>query len=401
MFRIKKDTQYVIFHGKTLQLIFPEGVKFISSIDQISTQSRKTIFLLGSPFVNTFTHETTPLTQRELLPADNLILPFSMSGAEERAVSSIQINYKKSLTIHSHVTQKGKQLIQKLTKQQRFPTWLPLIEFIIERYTQNHRKCPNTNLLFSREILSLQYQNRTFSIQHLPYWKHIDSPNAFQKKIKSHFNNTNQASSPIQWVDFQSPSITDSPDFPFKNLFYTSIKKGDKSVKIQKRKIQHFTRMRKIFSPIHILMASFLFLSCWYAHLYFSISYEKDKKHHLTLQKKQMIKTSKSYQNQFKLEGKMLEIQAYHDSVQKLNLQPLRTLSKIIQLIPSKSWISQFQADPTSIQIRMVSLPQQNIEQTLTQLKGLFKDIKLVSSQSDQVHQKPVIQYSIQMVEKK
>lgn len=397
MFGNKKDVRYIIFHGQTLQhLSYDEG-KFIETIQHIKPYKGKTVFLLGAPYINTFLHETTHLKRNELQTADQLILPFSPSPSEHRSISSVHLGYKKSLTLHSHLTTKGEQQVKQLKKIFHFPTWYPLVEFLTEKYVQiQSEKSPL--LLFSEEMLLLKYHNRTFSIQHIPHWNTFAKHHSFQNVVNSHFQQEkNLFSSHV--INLRENDLSFSKE-NFKNSFLSELLFPKKqsllgSKKFLKKKFQPFSKLKALFSPLHLLTTTLSLLVIWTASLYFSIYHEKNEKKDLTQQLRHLTQTAKKNEKSFELKRKTLEIEAYMNSLQKLNLQPQKFLKKIEQALPLHAWVSKVELNLLSNQVDIIGPTSLKVDLVLKNLEKKFKSIRLLSSQSVQAEDRQLTLYSI------
>ena len=127
---------------------------------------------MGSPYIDTYVHETIPLAKKDLPAVDRHTLPFSRNSPERVRVDSILIDRSKAITTHSHLTERGVELLHRF---KRMPRWQPAIGYCAGRLVANAEKIPIAAetyvLLFENEVLCLEKNAGKFRIFHFSLWQ--------------------------------------------------------------------------------------------------------------------------------------------------------------------------------------------------------------------------------------
>lgn len=373
-------------------------MKPLASLQELKGSKTKIFFLLGMPYVNTFIHDTTPLKKHELKTADRLILPFSSTPEDYRAISTISIGHKKNLTIHSHLTGKGKKKVKDLKKVFCFSTWLPLVEFLAEKYTQTatHK---SSQLFFSKEVLQLKYSKRQLKLLHIPYWNTAVESYSFKNFIPLILPEGDAQEGVDEVIQFKqgTVSVENSAFLFLKDLLFSQEKSAKGFKKALKKKIHPFTKIKSAFSPLYLLSATLSLLLACTLTLIILIHQERATRQSLKKEKSLLSKKLDMISQKFKTKRKLIEIDAYHASVKKLNFSPLVVLKTIEQSLPPAVWVSKVDLSLHSNQVELIAPKDLKIDRALKKLKEKFPSITLNTSKTLEVAGQKTNLYTINL----
>ncbi len=145
--------------NETLQKILP-------------TTSRPVIFL-AAPYIISFVHETIPLSRTEMEKADHQLLGFLSAPSPTIMITSVKLNDKKAVTVHSHITKKGTELLASLQRMKIGFTWYPAVSSFITNIHRSPEQLPGERnrlrVFLAGEMLQVEKQAGQFRFQHLNY----------------------------------------------------------------------------------------------------------------------------------------------------------------------------------------------------------------------------------------
>lgn len=114
--------------------------------------------LLSTPYLNSYVHNSIKLKKKELKGINQYLLPFDSLVNSSKIVHSFQVSENQHITIHSHITKSGKQLLEKEKKH----TFIPFIPWIIFNtlHCKHHslRSFPMVRLYFPDDILQFYWK---------------------------------------------------------------------------------------------------------------------------------------------------------------------------------------------------------------------------------------------------
>lgn len=134
--------------------------------------SRPVVFL-ASPFIHTFIHETIHLSKNEMEKADQQLLGFKVPAASFINITSLKLNEKKSLTVHSHLTHEGAELLKDLRHQKIRFVWYPAILSIVTKFYHDGITqltiTEKLRIYLANEFLQTQRRGGILRFDHLNY----------------------------------------------------------------------------------------------------------------------------------------------------------------------------------------------------------------------------------------
>ena len=174
----------LLLHGELIHCFNDQ--QFVVELTQEAIQktvggTSRSIVFLASPFIHTFIHETIHLSKNEMEKADQQLLGFKNPAANYINITSLKLNEKKSITIHSHLTQKGAELLKTLQHEKIRFTWHPAILSLVTNLFQD-----------GIEQLKAKFADRAEMIDALivvydeyrPFQGRLDDPKDLQRMLK-------------------------------------------------------------------------------------------------------------------------------------------------------------------------------------------------------------------------
>jgi len=142
-------------------------------LNEILAENPSSLLFLAAPYVHSYVHETIHLPARELEKADRQLLDFGHHPPPHQvSVSALRLNDKKALTIHSHLTSTGSELLQNL-EQKPTPAWYPAVLSLIANFQDRSKTLPETaaylRVFLSQEALQFETHDGKFRCFHLNY----------------------------------------------------------------------------------------------------------------------------------------------------------------------------------------------------------------------------------------
>ena len=168
----KKKREHFLIHGNSVQNINRnfEKIDGIASL-QHSKRGNSSTILLASPYVNAYVHETIRLSKKDLPAVDRQTLPFSRSLPEHIRIDSVAIDQNRAVTVHSHLTDRGVELLGRSKKKLR---WQPAIAFFVKKLAAAEAKIPISAqshiLIFENEVLQIEKRSEDLRFSHFSLW---------------------------------------------------------------------------------------------------------------------------------------------------------------------------------------------------------------------------------------
>lgn len=362
IFRFKRDPTYhfIVLDKNNFLQIFPDHslpqLFDKQALDFFLNGSSKILFYLSAPFFKSFVHETISFTSKELSRVEET-LHFRRPIPKNRFLISITTGQNRATTIHSHLSEKGEQLIAEFQCKKRNIGWFPLIEKMVSNfllYPSNAGESePFILLLFPKETLQLDNRTLQRKINYVPFWKDQTRPIEEKKKSSLLFNvNLENYTLVINLVpeDLRKWTQIDPEKLHFCNqiLFPLSKKKKFKIVKFtsnQKKISISSVNLVKIFS------STLIFLLLWASFAF----YEMDK---LTVEQarlKSALSKFQSQPSQLKQISKNLEktfqFKAILEATQSIPSNPSKLFHRITNLLPDGVWLEKFSLTYDSIHL--------------------------------------------------
>ncbi len=386
-----------LLHGSQAHLISPDSEITnipIKDLDNHLQVKRRPILLLACPFVLSFVHETIHLTAKELKQADQQILPFGNSK-DNRSISSIVLNKKKALTIHSHLTKQGISLLRQLRANKIRVSWQPAVCYLIKNilYFQQNEISSNTvyRVYLSEEVLQIQRNHTQLEFSHLHYWL---QKSAFEKRkqymeilLKKSAKNQE-----ILSIEFQN-QVQDTANVTslINALFFPGKKK--KKLKTSEHRIKRqLDRYLKLLTPRRVLTVSAFFTLFWAIVINVQVSQMKKDYTLRTGVVKDLQHKSTKLSQISKIEREYFKLISAFETADELKINPHLLLNKLDSVLPKDIWINNI-----SISYEMIELVLHDPKET--ELSDLIEAFSKIIGKTN-LEKNEVIQIDNQSIKK-
>lgn len=366
--------------------------------NEISTRSNP-LLLLASPFIYTFVHETIHLSSSELEQADLQKLSVSKAKKENRFITSIHVSDKKAITIHSHLTTKGLELLVSFKDSKKRIPWRPAIENIIINLL-NHP--PETEIQQGgdrfRMLLDYEYLQADWSltfpiIQHFNCWNPSLSYNSKIKHLNQITTNpTNNRTSKIWTIaDYQND---DKLQIIMRNLLFPKRKK--QKYKIIFRKPRKNRQLNLKFITLNrVLVTSTIILFLW--AVFSNLVLTGLKADRLSLQQsinalqaesKKLSKIAQTERLYFKANS-MLE------AAGSLRINPHSFLNKLDRILPGSVWIKNLSISHQKIDLELLDHEETELTSLMSTLGEQNYHINLNKNETIQINGRSLKHYQL------
>ena len=391
-------------HGSVIHRILPnQAIEEISReafYKEISVKPKPRL-LLAAPFLNTFVHETIPLSNRELEKADTRILPFSISDREHRVVTSLKLNDKKAVTIHAHLSLQGKLLLDEFKKQKVNVSWEPAVTVTIKNLLATYKAQTNPfsilRCYFHGEMLQIEWQGKILKFSHIPYWQQQASFHGKKQLVHQMLQETihSQKVSTIN-LDCQSP-ISEKTNFISPGQLFTleSYKSRVKSNQRSFRKdpinpLRHLTRNR--------VLAAILAISIiWTGLLYFQISKRKISHQQLKTEVRLLEHNTEKLSEIAKVERKYFKFASLLDAIEITRFLPNDLFKVIESTLPSSTWIFKINATPQIIYLELLDQKSIELSKLIEGFNQSLGKTSLEVNEKIELQKKPLNKYTIKI----
>ncbi|PCI28978.1 MAG: hypothetical protein COB67_05180 [SAR324 cluster bacterium] len=352
----------LLFHGNRIHSVqrtadFREVLN--EQLGPVLKEKAPTLLLLGAPWVFSYIHETIHLKGRELMEADVQVLPFSIIPPERRWIQSIQVTEKKSITIHSHLTDEGVRLLRKLRKHRRARKWQPALPFFVENilaFPQKElRQEPLLQCFWEEEALQVTWSSSVPVFQLLNNYQ--VNPNFEEKKksLQVIFNPTEEQPAMLEVSFFE-----DKPQINRLGIVMAALcfPVGEqKRFKINRRSggiTWYF--LKKLVHPLSLIVAGILGFLLWAAivnYQYFTLRSQQEKLLHEIVQ---LQETTQEHQQVALIEQSYFKQVTLVETIQDTN----HDLEKVFTLIEKglqgrALWISYIHIREAEVEIALLS----------------------------------------------
>lgn len=382
-------SDYFLFHGNQIQFFSSNNddvvLKQIQPESVIQKKKFNTRFLLGSPFVKTFVQETIQIRKKELLTANLHTLPFCAIQNKYRSVKSFQINANKSLTIHSHLTPEGVELISKYNIKKN---WLPIISHLLPQVFkltmhQDLVDYSKINMLFDSELLMIKF-NPGFNVTYIPYLQCILADQKSKKYFLECFlSNQTTSSSGRNYNRCKTLDLCTNQKLNNK-LFLKKLLSQRKLRRIKTVSLPFnlsIFRFRKFIDLRLLLTVSLIILFAWSYREYNLLNHLKTKK--IELEKSTEILNSHLIQmTRFsRHEKQYFKLLALKNAISEVTIDPEKHLLKIDEFLPPSVWMLEYQASQQNTNVVFLDSGKSEVTSLLDLIDANIGKSSLVSNE--------------------
>ena len=394
----------LLLHGTVIHRFSPnqeiEEITREELYAEVSTKP-KPVLLLAAPYLNSFVHETIPLSAKELENVDARILPFSISDQEQRQVTSISLNDKKAVTIHAHLSLRGKSLLNEFKNQKINVSWQPAVTLAIKNLLSKSKTLANQfsilRCYFHDEMLQIHWQNRHIQFSHIPYWDRHSS-----------FENKRQLVDQLlqETIDTQKMSTIDLDCQSSQNRKNAIIKPGEiffsegrgrrlKSNQRNFRKdpinpLNYLTRNRIL---AIILAGCTIWAGVWYIQLTTLQQYYQQLKAEVQLLEQNTEKLTEIA----KVERKYFGIVSLIDAVEIARFLPNNLFNIIETTLPTSAWIYKIKATSQIVRIELLDQKNTELSKLIEGFNQRLGKTNLEVNEKIELQKKPLNKYTIKI----
>jgi len=399
-----KQRKLLLIHGAVIhRLSLNQDLEEIIKEDLYAEMSTKPkpILLLAAPFLNSFVHETIPLSAKELENADARILPFSISDREHRLVTSIKLNDKKAVTIHAHLSLKGKLLLDEFKKQKINVSWQPAVTLAIKNLLARSKTLANQYSIlrcyFHDEMLQIQWQNNFIKFSHVPYWDQhssFDNKRQLVDQLLQETSDTHKMST-ID-LDCQTSQNKKNSLIKPRQLFYSEgrkprVKSNQRS--FRKDPINPFKYITRNRILAVILTCSVIWAGVWYFQLTSLQQYHQQ----LKAEVKVLEQNTEKLTEIAKIERKYFKIASLLDAVEMARFLPNNLFDIIETTLPASTWIYKINATPQIVHIELLDQKSTELSKLIEGFNQRLGKTNLEVNEKIELHKKPLNKYTIRI----
>jgi len=372
------EKDMLVFHGSGASYIQfdPAGIR-IAEISETKIQSllhskQRPLILLSAPYINSYVHETIILSKKELNLADSQTLSFSSSAENHRTITAIELNDKKALTVHSHLTELGIQQLDTLKKIKSSVIWKPAVLYFLQSFLLVSKQNPQWEGIFriflSNEMMEIHWHQSYPRLQH-SFFLH---QNLHPEKNIQHINEIfNHKKSQITIKSFQLINQKiDKDTFQYKvlaGLQHSESRKLKSKTQNQLKKSKS-VKIIKTINRNQVLAFLLLITLIWTAWLNNQVSEAAESKKILLSSIESLKIQAKKLDELTKYQLEFHKLQALKQTIRKLQLAPHFILNELDKLLPKNLWIQEISISHGNIFFELLD----NEETELSQLIELF-----------------------------
>lgn len=341
----------LIFHGSVTSYIsfhpdhFEISEKNETEVKSLIRAKQRPLILLATPYINSYVHETILLSTKELGLADSQTLPFSRSPKNNRTITSIELNDKKALTVHSHLTDLGVIQLDLLKKIKSSITWKPAVLYFMQSFLLVSKQTAQLEGIFrlflSDEMMEVQWHQDYPKLQHT-FFLHQNLP--MEKNIEhiGQIYDDKKNSTIIESFQFTNQHIHKNT-LPYKILANLQHLKSRKL----KSKTQNQLKRRKSLKIIktihrnHVLGFLLLLTLIWTGWTTNRVNQAVEKKRTLQASVDKLKIQSKKLNKIAKQELEFHKLYALRQTTRQLQLAPHLILIELDKILPDSLWLQQ------------------------------------------------------------
>ncbi|MBT6503297.1 MAG: hypothetical protein HOK67_25685 [Deltaproteobacteria bacterium] len=402
--KIRGNRIRVLLHGKLIHC-FNNQQTVIELTQQdirktLGGTSRPIVFL-ASPFIHTFIHETIQLSKKELEKADQQLLGFKTPAASYINITSLKLNEKKSITIHSHLTHEGAELLKELQREKIRLTWYPAILSVVTNLYQDGIESltdkEKLRIYLADELLQIQKQGGMIRFEHLNY---LHSHLTFEEKKRTIERIIDKEGSKAEFsalvFNHHPSSASDSIKHPADHILIAPrkgrhVKSVTRSVKKRPLALQYLLRQNSLLGLVTAVIVTWAFLINNHAD---SINQKR-----LGLQHSISILQQHSDRlNQIaKLEREHFRFISMMQAAQSLKIQPALFLKNLDQILPDSVWLSHVTIQDHHIEMELLDRTETELSAFMDRLGKQCGETNLKKNEFITLNKIPLRKYSVEI----
>jgi len=365
-----------------------------------STPSRPVIFL-ASPFIHTYIHETIHLSKNEMEKVDQQLLGFKVPAASYINITSLKLNEKKSLTIHSHMTQQGGELLKELQHKKIRLTWYPAILSIVTNLYQDGISQPTTmenlRIYLANELLQTQRQGSRLRFEHLNYLHNHQTFEENKQTIERLLDKEGSNPDFSEWVYPQHTSNKTANINQLAGYNIVAPRKGrhiksiTRSAKNRPLAFQYLLRQNSILG----FAIAIIFVWAFLINLHLESVNQKQ------LKLKRSISILQQHSDRLhqiaEIEREHFRIISMRRAAQSLKIQPTLFLDKLDRILPDGVWLNQVTIQNHHIGMELLDGAETELSAFMDRLGKQCGETNLKNNEIFTLNKVPLRKYSIEI----
>ncbi len=367
----------------------------------LSSHSSRPVVFLASPFIHTFIHETIHLSKKEMEKADQQLLGFKVPAASYINITSLKLNEKKSLTVHSHITHEGAELVKELQHQKIRFEWYPaILSIVIKLYHNGITQLTTTEKLriyLANELLQTQKRGGIIRFDHLNYLHNHQKFEENKRTIEGILEKEGNQQD-FSELNFTHPAKIKSANInTLADRIITTPRKGrriksvTRSTKNRPLAFQYLLRRNSLLGFATTLIFAWAFL----IHLHVESVNQKQLR----------LKRSISIlQRQSDRLNQIAEIEREHfrfisltQAAQSLKIQPALFLDLLDSILPEGVWLSHIAIQNNLIGIELLDGSETELSAFIDELGKQCGETNLKNNETITLNNVPLRKYSIEI----
>jgi len=402
LFQTAGNRQRILLHGD-LAHIYKDGWSVETRQDKtpkpLFIQGARPIIFLAAPFVHTFVHDTIQLSKKELETADRQLLGFSDSEPAWVNITSLGLTDKKTLTIHSHLTHKGSDLLRSLRQLKTGFSWHPAILSFIVHIHQNPDLFVGTSetvrVFLADEVLQVDKQVEQLRFQHLNF-------------LNNHGSHHSRKSTAVQLIERggakqETANLSFDSNTPIKSTISPITVSGlltpphrrrdtkSSTIKQNKRRIS----VQSILTRNHFLGLTLFFVAIWAVFVQFRVSevnrQRQIRRDTITILEKKSIRLGQVAE----IERKHARYSAIKQTANRLRIQPSFHLTKLAGILPKGLWIQAISIQHDQIIMDLLDSGKTELNDLMELIGNVYGTTSLKSNEEITIDKIPVRRYKI------
>lgn len=372
-----------------------------SALQHIIRSAIKPLLFLASPFVHSFVHETIHLSASEMEKADRQILGFANMPPSYLNMTSIRLNEKKSLTVHSHLTKAGTRLLNNLRANKTGVSWLPAISSFITNIHQDSSLSAGENLriFLGEEVLQVKGKLSQLRFQHLNY---LRTRQSFEEKQRTTEQILEQAEGQQEYSvlilgEGEHPALL-QPDVSVDLLLKPPPK--NRSIKsVTRRQKKRQLDLRFLLKRNHMLGLATSLVVIWALIINFHTASVNHDRLSRSRQVADLQQQSIRLNEIAEAERSQIRFSSIRQTVRQLVLQPADYLTVLNRHLPEGVWVQQITIRDDRISLTLLDSGETELSALMDRLGRQYGTTTLKSSEGITLDKIPVRRYAIEITQ--
>ncbi len=394
----------ILLHGKLIYSIGQEPAVSEFSYELLKKRligARRPLLFLAAPYVHSYIHTTIQLSSREMETADQQLLGFKDPASLFIKVTSLKLNDKKALTIHSHLSKSGAELLAFKRLEKVSFTWHPAVSSFITAIFQSSvdllQEKGRLRIYLANELLQIEKQNNQLRCQHLNY---LQNHTTFEDKKQTAERILEKAEGKQEYATliFADAATMDVG---------SSIHLVDPLLlpPVRNRQIKTITRIQKkrslavrsIIKRNNLLGIATFAVIAWAILINLHVSQINQQR----FTKKRSIHILKQHSarlNQIaEIRLKYIRFVSIRQTAKSLKICPTSFLTRLDKILPRSVWVQRFAIQDDHVTLELLDSGKSEISALMDQISRQCGETNLTSNEPITLEKTPIRKYTIEI----